>query len=535
MKEGNSTVRGMFALSVAGILIKVLSVFYTPALVQILGDEGYGKYAQTTKIFVFVYAVACMGAQPAVAKVVAELTASGNKDGANRALKIARKLFGSISVILALLMVALAPMVANMSKAPDIVYGIMALAPCVIITTFLSIYRGFMQGNNNMTSIAISQIIEQIFNIIISLGCAFVFVQVSLAYGNAGAQVGTSFGALFACFFLIHVYFKNKYKDEAINELQVKRISDKRILQKLIAYSIPIILSAGLQNLGGVIDLFNVRDRLLFAGFSGANADILYGYLSRYETLYGVPLVVITAIATTVLPALSKSIILKEKKEARKKIRKAFKLIYIIAIPSAIGLAMTNEYIYLSLFGNTNGADIMRLGSFIVILMATTQLQSIVLQSINKFYYMLGTFFIGIIFKITLNYFFVGIPNINIYGVLIGNLFWHIIPAVLNHRKICKTMKMKMSLIELMIKPLFSSIIMAGVIYIASLPVQFMYKFINPSRLTSIPILIVILLLSGFVYLYTMILSGGIRKNDIEAISPKIMGILPRFMRVKLR
>lgn len=535
MKEGNKTARGMLALSIAGILVKIISVVYTPVLREILGDVGYGMYSQTTKIFVFVYAVACMGAQPAVAKVVSELTAVGNEEGANRALKISRKLFGGISIILALIMVALAPIVANKSQTPEISYGLFALAPCVVITALLSTYRGFMQGKSNMTSIAISQIIEQIINVIFSLLCAFILVKVSLAFGNAGAQVGTSLGALCACLFLIHTYFKDKYKENGKNEDNVRKISDKRILQKLIRYSFPIILSAGLQNLGGVIDLLNVKNRLIFIGFSTEKADILYGHLGLYETLYGVPLVVITAIGIAVLPALSKSIALKEKKEARSKIRKAFKLIYIIAIPASIGFAMASDYIYLSLFGTTNGSNIMKFGSFIIILMATTQLQSIVLQSINKFYYMLGTFMIGIAFKIALNYLFVGIPNINIYGVLIGNFFWHMIPAILNHKKICKTMRMKMPLIRVVFKPIVSSLIMAIVIYIIGIPVGVMYRFIEPSRYTSIPILTIILLIAGFVYLYTMILSGGIKKADIESISPKIIKVLPRFMRIKLR
>lgn len=535
MKEGNKTARGMLALSIAGILVKVISVFYSPALTTILGDEGYGMYTQTTKIFVFVYAVACMGAQPSVAKVVSELTAVGNVEGANRALKISRKLFVGISIILALIMVALAPVVANMSLAPEISYGILALAPCVVITALLSTYRGFMQGKSNMTAIAISQIIEQIINVVFSLLCAFILIKASLAFGNAGAQIGTSLGALFACLFLIHTYTKNKYKENGKNEENARKISDKRILQKLIKYSFPIILSAGLQNLGGVIDLMNVKNRLIFAGFSTEKANIVFGYLGKYETLYGVPLVVITAIGIAVLPALSKSIALKEKKEARSKIRKAFRLIYIIAIPASVGFTMASDHIYLSLFGTTNGANIMKLGSFVIILMATTQLQSIVLQSINKFYYMLGTFMIGITFKIILNYFFVGIPNINIYGVLIGNFFWHMIPAILNHKKICKTMRMKMPLTRIVFKPIVSSIMMGIVIYIIGIPVNFMYRFIEPSRYTSIPVLAIILLAAGFVYLYTMILNGGIRKADLESISPKIMKALPRFMRIKLR
>ena len=535
MKETNSAAKGMFVLSFAGILVKVLSVFYTPALKSILGDEGYGMYAQTTQVFVFVYAVACMGAQPAIAKVVAELSAIGNEKGALRALKISRKLYVFVAFILALLMVALAPIVAVKIKSPDIAYGIMALAPCVVITSILSTYRGFMQGKNNMTSIAISQIIEQAVNIVLSLGCAYILVQTNLAFGNAGAQVGTSVGALFASFYLIYCYFKKKYKHEAIINDNGKRISDKRILHKLIAYSIPIVLSAGLQNLGGLIDTFNVKSRLLFAGFNGSEADILYGYLGFYQTLYGVPLVIITAIGTTVLPALSKSIVLKDHKEARRKIREGFKLIYIIAIPAAVALSIVCDDVYRALAGNTRGASLMFYGSIIIVLMATTQLQSIVLQGINKFYYMIGTFIIGIILKVTLNYLFVGMVDINIYGVLIGNCFWHLIPAFLNHKKIKKTMKMKLPITRLMVKPLISSILMALVIIILKWPFSIVYRFLPPSRYLSILFLILSLVFGGFAYFYSMILIKGIRKNDVEAISPKIMRILPRFIRVKLK
>ena len=67
MKENTSAAKGMFMLSLAGMMAKVMSVVYTPFLTSILGDEGYGIYSMTTEIFFFVYALSCMGAQPAVA------------------------------------------------------------------------------------------------------------------------------------------------------------------------------------------------------------------------------------------------------------------------------------------------------------------------------------------------------------------------------------------------------------------------------------------------------------------------------------
>jgi stage V sporulation protein B len=539
MREESSVAKGVFILSLAGIMTKLISLFYTPFLVGILGDPGYGVYSKTTEMFVFIYALTTMGAQPAVAKVVAEYTALENPKGAIRALKVASKFYFVIGLIFALLLIAFADVIANFSETPEMAIGLMVLAPCVLITSILAVLRGFMQGKNDMRPIAISQVFEQILNVTLSLLGAFILYQssLSLALGNAGAQIGTSVGALFACIYTIYWYDKKRYKEEALeSSSHSKKIRDKRILKKIIMYSIPITISAGLQNFGGIVDMFNVSNRLVVAGFSGVAGDALYGLYGKYRTLIGVPLVIITAISMTVLPALAKSLVLKDRKELKKKISQAFKLTFMIAIPSAVGLSMLSSEIYISLFPkNLNGADMMMMGSIVMVVMSVTQIQSVVLQGINRLYYILGTFSLGIVIKIAVNYFLVGIPEINIYGVLVGNFLWHLIPAILNHRKICSVMKMRMPIIRLTIKPIVASAVMAIVIYIMKLPFGFLYRFIEPSRLTAIPICIIGVAMGALVYAYLMILMRGITKKDIEDISPKIMKVLPRFMRMNLK
>lgn len=536
MREESSAAKGVFILSMAGIMVKLISVLYTPMLNSILGKAGYGVYSKTTEVFLLVYALSSMGVQPAVAKTVAEYTALKNDRAAVRTLRVASKFYGIIGAVFGMLMILFAGVISNAAESPNIALGLRFLAPCILVTCLLSALRGFMQGKNDMTPIGISQIIEQFLNVVVSLLCAFILVESSIAFGNAGAQVGTSVGALFACFYVLYCYEKKQYKEQAYDNTQPgKRISDKRILAKIIRYSVPITISAGLQNIGGVVDMFNVSNRLIDAGFSKEYGDILYGLLGKYKTLYGVPLVIITAIGTTILPSLTKSLVLKQRKEAKKKIGYAFRLVLLIAIPSAVGLSMVSTEVYIFLFGEALGADIMMYGSVILILMSITQTQSVILQAINKLYYVLATFAVGIVVKIIVNYILVGIPNINIYGVIIGNCLWHLIPAVLNHKKICKSMKMRMSLLKLGIKPIVASTAMAIVIYALKQPLEYMYRFIPLSRWVALPVTILLVSIGGFVYLYLMVIMGGISKRDIAGISPKIMQFIPRFVRRKLK
>ena len=73
--EEKSSNRGFLILSVAGILTKIISVFYIPMLQRIIGLSGYGIYQNCYEVFLFAYAVTNLGTQPAIAKVVAELSA----------------------------------------------------------------------------------------------------------------------------------------------------------------------------------------------------------------------------------------------------------------------------------------------------------------------------------------------------------------------------------------------------------------------------------------------------------------------------
>ncbi len=71
------------------------------------------------------------------------------------------------------------------------------------------------------------------------------------------------------------------------------------------------MISSGLQNFGGLVDIVNITNRLLAAGLTANKAKILYGNYGLYKTLYGVPLILITAIGTTVLPTISRAMAIK--------------------------------------------------------------------------------------------------------------------------------------------------------------------------------------------------------------------------------
>ena len=129
-------------------------------------------------VFLFIYAITSVGVQPAVAKVVSELSAIGNEDAARNALNISRVFYLLVGALASTLMIVFSDSIASKMGSSQISAGIATLAPCIMITTVLSAYRGFMQGKGNMKAIAVSQVLEQLLNVAISLVFAYIFINV---------------------------------------------------------------------------------------------------------------------------------------------------------------------------------------------------------------------------------------------------------------------------------------------------------------------------------------------------------------------
>lgn len=534
--EEKSANKGFLILSIAGIVSKIISVFYIPLLQRILGLSGYGIYQNCYEVFLFAYAITNLGTQPAIAKVVAELTALERHEDAVRTLKISRALLAMVGGIISIILMMFAFPIGNLIGNPEASYGIMLLAPSIFITSILSSYRGYFQGKSNMNAIAVSQVVEQIINILVSLTCAFLLVKISIAYGSAGGTIGTSVGALVACLYMVYVYDKKKFEEEAFEaQRNKKRIRSKAIVRKLIKYGLPITLTAGLQNFGSLVDMVNVNSRLAHAGFTLLESQELYGVLGRYKTLLSVPLIIVTALGTTVLPAVAAAMALKNKRDVRKKTNFAFRITFIITIPAAVGLSCLASEVFELLYGTSQGYELMMIGSVVLIIQSVVQIQTTILQSMNKLYFVLVTFSIGIAAKIIANYILVGIPSINILGVVAGNFLWYLIPMILNQTALNKTLRVKISFIKNIIKPLISSLVMAGVIFALKNPASIILSITDGGKILNGVMTLIMIAIGGFVYLYLMIILGGINKEDLDSISVRIYRMLPRFLRKAMR
>lgn len=532
-----STSKGFAILSAATLMVKLLSLLYVPFLNAILGIEGYGIYASAYVIFVYMYILTNAGIPVAISKMISELIAVGNYKDAVRTFKIARFLLLILGLVMSIIMLIFAGPLANRTADPTSKLAISCLAPTILLSSVLSAYRGYFQGRGNMTPTAVSQVLEQIANTVFSLAFAAYFIKYGLAQGAAGGTIGTSVGALVAVIYMIYSYEKNKtFKvTKGYSQLNIKRYTTKKIIKKLLNYAVPMTICLGLQQAGLLIDLFLVQGRMIDSGFSKQQATILWGVLSQHTTLILVPIAIISSLAIAILPSISSLMALKDRKAVKNKINYAFRLCFLVAVPSAVGLAVLAKPIVNLIHYDSGVSRLLIYGSMVIILMAVVSIQTSILQGIGKLYLVTVYAVIALMGKIITNYIFVAIPSFNILGAVMANAVSFSILLILNYRAINKALRARINLSKHAIKPIIASIIMAIVAKLIYINFNFIFSFIKEGLFANAMAILTTMSFAILTYFLILVLIGGITKEDLEIFPRKITKLIPASILKRIR
>lgn len=535
--QKQSTGKGFAILSASTIAVKCLSFIYVPFLRVILGGDGpYGVYSITYTIYAFVYVITSTGIPSAISKLVSEYAAVGDFRSANRVFKISRGLLIGLGMVMSLIMFLISGPLTSGIGSSESKLSVMALCPAILFTSVASAYRGYFQGHSNMKPTAISQVLEQVLNLLFSLLFAYLLIKKGVAYGCAGATVGTTVGAFASGLYLVLLYEKDKLYQYGIrNAVSVRKaVTNKMLFERIIKFSIPITLCIGLINAGPLIDGANIITRLSSIGYSKDAALALYGMYSKYIPLLNMPVSIISALAMTVLPAISAASALHDQKLLKRKMNFAFRITFLIAIPSAFGFAALGKPIY-QLLHYGSGSEIMVWGAAIVVLSALVQIQTSILQGAGKLYAVTFYMALGMAVKFIVNYVFVSIPAINIYGALIGNAVGFGIPVVFNIIYIQKHLHTKINLRPHIARPLFSSVCMTAVVLGSYMICSFLFGFGFSGYLLNAISAVTAIVLGILTYFFVLMYCGGITSDEFDIIPGRLKRLIPEKLAAKYK
>ena len=225
-----------------------------------------------------------------------------------------------------------------------------------------------------------------------------------------------------------------------------------------------------------LIDSILVPQKLLQAGFTTTEATVLYAQLTgKASVIVNIPLTFSMAICTSLIPIIAESFILKKNSELKNKINMSMKMAIVIALPCTLGLFFFAEPIMKFIFpGRFEGFEILTYLSISIPFIIITQTTTSILQGTGNYIKPVINLLIGCIVKVILTWILIPVKYLNIYGAVIGTISAYVIASILNIILLKGTLKIKLDLYDILIKPSYASIIM---IITVMLSYNIIYKY----------------------------------------------------------
>ena len=232
-KGGGFLAQGIILAS-AGIITKIIGFIYRIPMLNFMGLDGQGYYDIAFQVYTIALTISSYSLPLAVSKLVSARMAKGERKNAYRVFKAAM-LFAFVAGGLITLVVLLGAdtIATNIMGAKLSSYALKVLAPGLLIVSIMGVLRGYFQGLGTMIPTALSQILEQIVNAVVSVVGAAMLLKygesvaktqgnelLAAAYSAAGGTLGTVAGALMGLVFLGFSYCAYK----SIQKKQLRKI-----------------------------------------------------------------------------------------------------------------------------------------------------------------------------------------------------------------------------------------------------------------------------------------------------------------------
>ncbi|MBO4897834.1 MAG: polysaccharide biosynthesis protein [Clostridia bacterium] len=521
-QHGKNFMYGAAVLLVANILVKIIGACFKIPLTYLLDEAGMGLFTTSYTIYTWLFVVATAGLPVAISKMVAESSALGKTKETKKILHASLVLLAIIGVVGTSVLYFCADAFADFTKSPLAAHGIRAIAPALLFVSFMSAFRGYFQGTQDMVPTASSEVAEALGKLIIGYILASLLIPRGIEYGAAGAVFGVSMGAAMGLAVLLIMYFTRKNKNAA-EDGDGKTSSMGSILKKMLFIAIPITIGASVFTLTTVIDMCMIQRRLLAAGFESKRALELWGSYSGYAIpLFNMPPTLVTSISISLVPAISAAFARQELDDARKMTSSALKTTILLAAPCGIGITVLARPILQTVYNNTNAASTLSILGYAVIFVSLVLVTNGVLQALGKVWLPVIHMAIGGVVKVIINFFLVGSPDININGAPVGTTVCYVLILALNLISIKRLLKCKYDIASLLEKPLICVAVMALVSFFAC-------RFAaGTGRIFSVLIPIV---LGGIAYVLMLFATKSLTDEDVLML-PKGEKLLSLFKKV---
>ena len=482
--------QGTAVLAMATVLVKLMGFLFKVPLNNIIGEDGFGYFNTAYDVYNVLLMISTTGLPVAMSRMISQAQTLGNHAQIKRIYRTSLYVFLTIGMVGSLGMLIFCRQLSVMVTTNENSWAaIAALAPCVLLICLVSAYRGFFQGQSNMTPTSVSQIFEAVTRLVVGLGLAWLVMKLTgeaavraqgivLAPGETaqdygditlaagGAILGVTLGSLISVVYLHH---KFRQSNQILSLGGGTAKSTRSTMKELLSIAVPITLgSAGLQ----IINLFDTM--IYMRRLTGAlqwtekMADSAKGVYNFCQTVFALPCSFIPTITIAVIPAITASLTRKDLAEAKATSESSVRTMALIAMPCAAGLFVMAEPV-IRLLCSTYTEDKIQLAATMLAILGLTVIFNSLVLLLNAIMQAHGdvvtpvvNMLIGGIIKIIVNYILVGQPRLNIVGAPIGTFICYISITALDLIAMKRHISARPAIFKNIIRPGLASAIMGA-------------------------------------------------------------------------
>ena len=518
-------------LAMASMIVRVIGLLYRAPLTAIIGDEGNGYYGTAYNIYTIILMVSSYSMPSAISKLMAQKLAVGEYRNANRVFRCALTygvlvgLFGS-----GLLFFGARFLVPNVA-----VCVLQVFAPTVFLFGILGSMRGYFQARGSMVQTSVSQILEQLANAVVSIAAAWLLMQTAVGadptrraqLGAMGSALGTGAGVLIALLFMVFCFRRSKEgrKAEILSDATGKEEKYRIFLRDTVLVITPFMLSGVIMNLTTSLNQTIYMRMLIDLKGAGETATTtLYGIFSnKAVVISNIPISIATAVSSAIIPGISAAYARRDETGARRQVGNAIRITSIIAIPSAVGLAVLARPITMLMFPQMESLELasslLSLLAVTVIFYSISTITNAALQSIGRMNLPLVSAGIALVVQTAVLVLLLRFTDLDVRALVLVSILYSVMIFAVNQYYLRRFLGIRQDVRRDYLQPLVCAALMGAaakaVYYLVSMAAEPVENLPKGFYFRNLAATAAALLAAVLVYGYTMVRSGTIRRKDL--------------------
>lgn len=539
MYKKNTFIKQAGILAIAGFVSRIIGIIYRRPLTELIGLEGIGYYSLAFNIYATVLLISSYSIPSALSKEIAKTLALKNYKNAQRIFYCTIFYVVLVGGFASLFTYVFADFLAEKNSA----IILRVFAPTIFLSGILGVMRGYFQGYGSMLQTSTSQIIEQVFNGIISVLAAYLLLSnitcsngtSQAIYGAMGAAIGTGIGVLSAILFMIWIYIINRKMIQ--NRIKKSTLTNqvepyKKIFINILFTVTPFIFSTAIYNFNIIMNQ-TIYTKVLI-NLKGITEEVI---ASQYAILFGeavvianIPIALASSMSSAMIPKISSIYLFDNKDTTNRQVDLAVRFTMLLSIPAFVGLFVLASPLVQILFpqkASLTQASYALMGiSITVVFYSLSTLTNAVLQGIDKVNVPVKNALFSLILQSLLLLVMLLVTDWTLVTLIIVTVVNSFLMCLLNAISVYKNLGYRFNLKQNFIIPFVAAVIMGGIAKAFYLIIYHICKINLFSLLFSIIIAVI-------VYFILIIKLGGIGEDEIRNI-PQGEKIIKFAKRLKL-